>query len=966
MKQRLYALLLVGVLTFNQAGMIVFAEDGNRTQQTVMPMSVEGTVTTNKTLISAEGESVRFTISEGEFPKNYSVEAEDGTVLKAGEDYTESVRSGDRLYLAIGANKSSAQRTLYLVIEGQRVASVQQRGAVVDEAKISAVTKVSQDVLEDGKTQVVYKVSGENLKEVGIKVKEGFTNVSSKKYTVKRTGNGAEQVVTITFTPNTEEFDWNYSIQFYKSVDSLTVEKTEKITISPYSGGTIVKPEISSVSVDKTETKWNEGTVEMTVQGTNLTSDLEVSVVNSEGKDAGATVGKALGTAIKQTFTVTLPENTSADAQKYTIRVKVKGQTDEQTVDVTVKGKVVDTEGKVGTVTAVQVTPDSVDKAGGTVQLRVTGTNLTAENWGVQVKTYIAGAVMEMTSKYPAKVTNITAEGATITIPENRMVNELEYRIVAGAVKNGVIQEQAKASVKQSASEKKTELVFVEAYLEDENTVVAEFEKEISIAGTAEELKAKIALVGYQGEGVAAGMLGAGDSVKVEGKKLTITLGNKYNATASSQITIDAGALVVAGGTTNKTATHMLTSKPTVKQINFDKDVYDYKGGKVVAKLAGVRVNELAEGSVVATIINPGTLEKYSLLTTVKYGIEPAVEFVVPENTTDKTQSYLLSLTVNGQNVYEVDGTNLARRAIVSVLPKGMDETAQTISSVTITGNNKLDMENTTNITVTVEEQVGSLKTVLRLSGTNLDSTKTAVRAIDENGVIWPVYHIPECDGSWRFVAIDGVHKNGVIGDGNSQFVEVLPPRYAGTNKTYTLQIALDGENFLDAPTVTLTVNNEKVKGQDEEWVECGKDDVITITAKYIDQKTGKEIATADTYKGYAISMYDQFNIGAKSIEGYTLVSGPNMDEYNGHFYREFGKSEFVFVYTANTTENPEQPSNPDQPVKPDDKRPTSTDKTKNDTVKTGDGALVLPYALAMVTVAAGVGATALKKREDK
>lgn len=49
---------------------------------------------------------------------------------------------------------------------------------------------------------------------------------------------------------------------------------------------------------------------------------------------------------------------------------------------------------------------------------------------------------------------------------------------------------------------------------------------------------------------------------------------------------------------------------------------------------------------------------------------------------------------------------------------------------------------------------------------------------------IWPVYHIPECDGSWRFVGIDGVNKNGVIGDGNSQFVEILPPRYAGTNKT--------------------------------------------------------------------------------------------------------------------------------------------------------------------------------------
>ena len=98
-----------------------------------------------------------------------------------------------------------------------------------------------------------------------------------------------------------------------------------------------------------------------------------------------------------------------------------------------------------------------------------------------------------------------------------------------------------------------------------------------------------------------------------------------------------------------------------------------------------------------------------------------------------------------------------------SVLAKDVDENEQTLSSMTITGNNKLDMSDPTNITVTVEKQVGSLKTVLRLAGTNLDATKTEVHAIDENGVIWPVYHILECDGSWRFVGIDGVNKNGVI-----------------------------------------------------------------------------------------------------------------------------------------------------------------------------------------------------------
>lgn len=47
-------------------------------------------------------------------------------------------------------------------------------------------------------------------------------------------------------------------------------------------------------------------------------------------------------------------------------------------------------------------------------------------------------------------------------------------------------------------------------------------------------------------------------------------------------------------------------------------------------------------------------------------------------------------------------------------------------------------------ITVKVSPQVGELKTVLRLYGTNLDSKIVKVRAIDENGIIFPVYDIPE------------------------------------------------------------------------------------------------------------------------------------------------------------------------------------------------------------------------------
>ena len=47
-----------------------------------------------------------------------------------------------------------------------------------------------------------------------------------------------------------------------------------------------------------------------------------------------------------------------------------------------------------------------------------------------------------------------------------------------------------------------------------------------------------------------------------------------------------------------------------------------------------------------------------------------------------------------------------------------------------------------TDITVFAKPGEGGLKSMLFLYGTNLDSTKTEVRAIDENGVIFPVNHV--------------------------------------------------------------------------------------------------------------------------------------------------------------------------------------------------------------------------------
>ena len=74
---------------------------------------------------------------------------------------------------------------------------------------------------------------------------------------------------------------------------------------------------------------------------------------------------------------------------------------------------------------------EKVSALGGEVQVTVTGTGLTGENWGIEAKAYIAGTDFEM-SEYKVHVKDVTAEGAVLVIPNNTMKNVIEYKITAG------------------------------------------------------------------------------------------------------------------------------------------------------------------------------------------------------------------------------------------------------------------------------------------------------------------------------------------------------------------------------------------------------------------------------------------------------------------------------------------------------------------------------------------------------
>lgn len=342
-------------------------------------------------------------------------------------------------------------------------------------------------------------------------------------------------------------------------------------------------------------------------------------------------------------------------------------------------------------------------------------------------------------------------------LKKRRKVNALDWKIVAGVLKDGKIEKHQELVLHQ-VGKKSTERVEIkQAILVDDKTLEVTFAKDIKIADevAADEvalnkmftIKGKVT---YDSEGKPNGTetyyLQNGDKVTASGTKLTIKFAEAIEVN-NGRFSFEEGALALADGSKNLLSLeYTILSKPSVTSAKLEKDVFDYKGGKVVAKLQGVKLAALQESSIEANVTNPLTREELDLGLEIITGEEPQITFIAPENKTTTTQSYLLTLKVDGKQIYS--GTGLrGDRIVASVLPKGVDGGAQTISSMTISGNNPYETGETDQTkfnAYAVPGDEGSLKTEIRIAGTNLDSKKTEVRAIDENGVIWPISHVPE------------------------------------------------------------------------------------------------------------------------------------------------------------------------------------------------------------------------------
>lgn len=518
------------------------------------------------------------------------------------------------------------------------------------------------------------------------------------------------------------------------------------------------KGKITSAILAPEEFTAEGGEATLLVLGEKLDKHLSV-VVKLGGQVTDIQAEKSVdSTDTKHSYAIKFPANETTQTKYYSVQCIVGASAlENKYIPVTVAGKEEGGEGPTdpeaeAKITKITATPDSLPSKGGSVKLSVEGENLTADNWTAK-----AVGVLEGTdaSKGTVDAVDVTADGAIFNFDRNMIsTNRIQWTIQAGPIVEGEMQPQKEIVIYQDKNIKVETVDIVEASQPNGQTIIAKFEKDVKVAELgAEELGKLIHINGVveidgQPAENSVYYLQKEDVVTAKGDTVTIKLNHilKLSAGAAS-IYFEQGSLKTTDGVTLKEVHWSVTSNPSIYSIDYEKDVFDYNGGTAVATLTGVRLAEVDlkdPKRLKATILDPQTSEEINLPLTIKNGTEPTITFTVPKNETDKTQTYLLSLELDGTPVYEGTGSNKAKRAIVSVLPKDADSKAPILGALTITGNGKVEGSTLTDLAVDVEKGLGQLKVELKLAGANFDSTKTEVRAIDENGVIWPVSHVPE------------------------------------------------------------------------------------------------------------------------------------------------------------------------------------------------------------------------------
>lgn len=400
------------------------------------------------------------------------------------------------------------------------------------------------------------------------------------------------------------------------------------------------------------------------------------------------------------------------------------------------------------------------------------------------------------------------------------------------------------------------------------------------------ETSKKLIFIAVDGTGYKP--LGEFDWLSISGKKITISFDNPIETTPNTMIKFAKRAIKDSQNMDNYEFVQAVKeSLPVIKEAGFIKGkLLDSNGGEVQVRLTGENLSknviQNVSGVVARARLNGKDLTNYMPVEVEEVNSKELIlRLNLPKNTTNRTQTYSISISTNGGLTYvseigtvTVDDT---KRLVAAVLAPGQERTGKYLSFASIYsyatqggGTEPVDITHT-------DAYLGqeSKKTFVNAFGANLDKAVTKVKVRDEFGIEWTPVNDPASDSMDQFIMVLKYNGTGIAGDGNHQDIEVIMPRnIIGLNPdgsrrslTYKYLIAVDGENYDEEVYVTSTMLDD---GDTGKFI-MSQDSIRKVKINYVD-KNGQEIAPSKTIRGYYFAKAVSFGMNPIDIPNYKQV----------------------------------------------------------------------------------------------
>ena len=779
-----------------------------------------------------------------------------------------------------------------------------------------------KEVSIDSNAQIVnFKLTtDDNLdsKDILCKVKRGETFST---ITPVIEGTGSEKNGKIEIPENTGKAKV-YTVQFADKTN-MTYSESIMLTINQATSNKVPSIENIIPPIDGTNIPKEGKKIEFKVNAPNVSKDKLGVKVTSGSEVISIRDITISGDGNMKTVSMTLPENKEQSKKIYKI-VLCKDKSnpvyeEDKSLIITQDVAEAPKEMKIESFKAVKA---DLPKNGGTTGFTVKGENLDKNKLSLKVEKLLEnGKKVDVTSEINGKFEGTSKiMSASLTFPKTDKPEVGDNYEVTLIVDSKETTSKAKITVSKYGTLAETTVFrLAGVYMDGNNKIILESEEnlfEIMPNSLKENISLKIVTNKKQEtdkKEYREGFVKLSDEDKVELKDnfIVITLKDPIDVenldVSNSFVKIEERVLKNSEGLPFGELNHRINKEiPVVHEYEFIKGyILDSKGGEVAVKLKGINLVN-PEGVALDDTTKKATrvrvFKKENLNNDKNYldgvkvegeGKEQIIRFTLPENKGEKTESYTVMISLNNGKTYSPEvGVNMmdsrGTRITPSVLPKGIDNKIPTLGFASIqsygTAGGGASVDNTHTNTPTNQE---SKKTFVHLYGTNLEKNKTKVRIkhIDTDttkypdgtkgtGAIFTPTNEPAKDSGDRFTMV-GFDGTGIIGDGNHQQLEIIAPRgYRGTN-TWEYQFAVDGVNFDEKITVTVTVVNDKEEQNERPNPE---EAIRDLTVKHI-TADGKEVAESEIQKVFKGQQFYSSGVAPKKIKGYKYLGVKEVNE---------------------------------------------------------------------------------------